>query len=83
MTSARAETEVARLRHFFRLLPAVPEVLEIWQAMVVSHGISGKQAHDAHLVAVMQVYGVGSILTFNVGHFRRYERLSLLDPAQY
>src|SRR5215469_15689895 len=72
MPPARAANEIAALRQFFRLLPATPEVFEAWQEIVVSLGISGRQTHDAHLVAVMKIYSVTNILTFNGSDFRRY-----------
>ena len=70
------------LRRLFRLLPSTPDVLEAWQRIVVSHGVLGKQTHDAHLVAMMQVHSVTSILTFNVSHFERYPGIAVLNPAQ-
>jgi predicted nucleic acid-binding protein len=54
MTTSRAAGEIATLRRFFRLLPSTPDVLEAWQRIVTDLGICGKQAHDAHLAAVMQ-----------------------------
>ncbi len=82
MTSARAAREVATLRRLFRLLPPPPEVLEVWQRIVLTLGISGKQTHDAHLAAVMEVNGVSSILTFNTGHFKRFPGIDVIDPVQ-
>jgi predicted nucleic acid-binding protein len=51
--------------------------------LVGTHLVSGKQAHDAHLVAVMLVYAVTDILTFNIADFRRYPGITVLDPAQF
>ena len=82
MTPARAASEIAILRQFFRVLPATPDVLETWQRIVVSLGISGRQTHDAHLVAIMQVYSVTNILTFNGVDFRRFPGITVLDPAE-
>ena len=82
MTPARAAREIENLQRFFRLLPSTPEVLEAWKRTVASLGVSGKQTHDAHLVAVMQVYAVASILTFNTAHFKRFPGITALDPAQ-
>jgi predicted nucleic acid-binding protein len=79
-TSAKAAGEIATLRRFFELLPSSAEVLEIWQQIVINMGVSGKQTHDAHLVAVMQVYSVAHILTFNTGHFKRFLGITVLDP---
>jgi len=37
--------------------------------------------HDAHLVAAMQVYGLQKILMFNGDDFKRYPRITVLNPA--
>ena len=72
MTTAEAESELISIRQFFRLLPYTLEVLEKWQWLVVHHAVSGKQSHDAHLAAIMQVHAVTDILTFNVSDFSRF-----------
>ena len=33
---------------------------------------SGKQVHDANIVATMLAHGVGRLLTFNVADFQRF-----------
>jgi predicted nucleic acid-binding protein len=71
MDTATATKEMTALLNLFRLLPYTPDVLEEWRRMVMVYGISGKQTHDAHLVALMQVHSVTSILTFNDRHFKR------------
>jgi len=65
----------------FRLLPYTPYVLEAWQRIVIGQGITGRQTHDAHLVAIMQAYAVTNVLTFDVSHFSRFPGISVLDPA--
>lgn len=82
MTSADAENEMTRIRQFFRLLPYTPEVLETWQRMVILHRVVGKQTHDAHLAAIMQVHGITDILTFNMADFERFPGITILDPKQ-
>ena len=82
MTTARATNEIVSLRRFFRLLPSNPGVLEAWQRIVTNLGISGKQTHDAHLVAVMEVHSIMTILTFNTAHFRRFAGITALDPTE-
>ncbi len=39
------------------------------------------QAHDAHLVAVMNIHGVRRILTFNGADFRRYGSVEVIAPS--
>jgi hypothetical protein len=58
-------------------------VFDAWQRIVVIHGVVGKQTHDAHLAAIMQVHAVKSILTFNVSHFERFPGIQVLSPARF
>jgi hypothetical protein len=48
-------------------------------------GVSGKQVHDARLVAVCHADGVSQMLTFNVSHFVRMvgfgPGIVAVDPA--
>ncbi|MGD0120444.1 MAG: type II toxin-antitoxin system VapC family toxin [Candidatus Binatus sp.] len=75
--------ELRALNGLFRLLEGKPGVAGAWEMLVGKHLVSGKQAHDAHLVAVMLVYAVTSILTFNIADFQRYPGITVLDPAQF
>jgi predicted nucleic acid-binding protein len=75
--------ELRALNGLFRLLEGKPGVAGAWEMLVGKHLVSGKQAHDAHLVAVMLVYAVTSILTFNIADFQRYSGITVLDPAQF
>lgn len=79
---AEAAKELAAVNDLFRLLFYTREVMQVWQRIVTAHGVSGKQTHDAHLVAIMQVNTVGNILTFNDGDFRRFPEIQVLNPAE-
>ena len=81
LSTGRVAAEIATLRRLFRLLPSSPEVFETWQRIVTTHSVQGKQTHDAHLVAIMQVHSVASILTFNAAHFTRFPGIFVLNPA--
>jgi predicted nucleic acid-binding protein len=48
--------------------------------MVLALEITGKQTHNAHLAAVMEVHSVTNILTFNTSHFGRFPGIRVLDP---
>jgi len=37
--------------------------------------VGGKQVHDANIVATMQAYGIGHLLTLNVVDFTRFSSL--------
>lgn len=65
---------------FFRLAPEVPDVFEEWKQVVREAGVSGKQVHDARLVAVMRVHQISHILTFNASDFTRYSGIEVVYP---
>jgi predicted nucleic acid-binding protein len=64
----------------FRLLPDSRETHEEWRHLLVIHGVSGVQVHDARLVASMHVHGVNRILTFNTKDFARFKDISAIHP---
>lgn len=80
LTAAAAELE--RLLQLFWLLPYTPEVVQEWQRIVIAEGVTGKQTHDAHLAAIMQVHSVPTILTFNSEHFKRFSGVIALHPSE-
>jgi predicted nucleic acid-binding protein len=82
MTAAQAAKELTEIQDFFRTLVYTPEVTQAWQRIVFAQGVSGKQTHDAHLVAIMQVNAVRSVLTFNETHFTRFPGITVLSPTQ-
>ncbi|MGO9256910.1 MAG: type II toxin-antitoxin system VapC family toxin [Bryobacteraceae bacterium] len=43
--------------------------------------VVGKPAHDARLVAAMQVHGLAAILTFDKTGFSRYAGIEVVHPA--
>jgi predicted nucleic acid-binding protein len=82
LTTAQAANELTAVEDFFRLLLYTPQVTQTWKRIVATQGVSGKQTHDAHLVAIMEVNAVASVLTFNGSHFQRFSGITVLDPAQ-
>jgi len=74
-----AMEELRALKQLFTLLPEAPLQSE-WERLVTTYRVSGKNSHDARLVAAMMVHGTMSILTFNVQDFTRYAGITVLDP---
>jgi predicted nucleic acid-binding protein len=68
---ADAVAQAEDFERAFRLLPETPEIYSQWKTVVETYSVIGKQVHDARLVAICRVYGIGTILTFNVQHFNR------------
>jgi len=51
MQPAAAAVELLRLKSMFILLPDIPAIYPLWESLVIHHGVIGKPAHDARLVA--------------------------------
>ena len=78
----QAATELARLKRLFALLPDSPLIYPAWERLVTQQQVSGKPAHDARLVAAMQVHGLTAILTFDKTGFTRYAGIEVVHPAE-
>ena len=65
----------------FPLLPGTPAIFPVWESLVIQYQVSGKPAHDARLVAALQVHGLTTILTFDKTGFSRYAGIEVVDPA--
>ena len=70
-----------RLKSMFALLPDTPTIYAVWESLVIQYEVVGKPAHDARLVAAMQVHGLTSILTFDKSGFSRYAGIEVVHPA--
>jgi predicted nucleic acid-binding protein len=77
-STEQATAEVETLKRLFVLLPELP-LQDVWERLVADYRVSGKNAHDARLVAAMVVHGIESILTFNAQDFLRYGKIRVLD----
>jgi predicted nucleic acid-binding protein len=82
MTPADAAVELVRIKGMFLFLPDTPGVFPAWEALVAAHQISGKPAHDARLVAAMQVHGLTAILTFDKSGFSRFPAIDVVHPNE-
>ena len=80
LTIEEATREINRVKRFWVLLPDLP-LFEEWERLVKTYRVSGKNTHDARLVAAMHVHGIESILTFNGNDFGRYTGITVIDPA--
>ena len=81
MSPYAAEFEITRLKNMFDLLPDIPAIYPIWESLVTRYQVSGKPAHDAHLVAAMKAHGLTAILTFDGSGFSHYLGVEVVYPA--
>jgi predicted nucleic acid-binding protein len=80
LSPAQVAMEVDRIEALFSVLDDVPGIYRHWRRLVQSCTVSGRQVHDARLVAVMLAHGVNQILTFNTDDFRRYPGIVVVSP---
>jgi predicted nucleic acid-binding protein len=82
LTTAVAAGEITKLEHFFTVLDDEKGILARWKELVLQFDVKGKPAHDARLVAAMEVHGISSLLTFNKSDFVRYKTINILTPEE-
>jgi predicted nucleic acid-binding protein len=82
MTPVEAHAELIAIRRLFRLLRDERTIYAIWEQLVSTHGVQGKQAHDARLAAAMQRHSIMRILTFNAADFSRYPDITAVSPGE-
>jgi predicted nucleic acid-binding protein len=75
-----AETvkEVASIESLLTLLPDIPGIYAEWKRIVTQYNVQGVKVYDARLVAVMNLYGLDSLLTFDASDFNRYTNITAL-----
>lgn len=73
--------EVGSIENLLTLLPDVPGIHAVWKQIVRDHRVRGVRVYDARLVAVIDVYAIDGVLTFNATDFKRYSNITVLDPA--
>jgi predicted nucleic acid-binding protein len=85
LSAVDAEAQAAAFEAIFPLLPETPDIYPAWKALVDALGVTGKQVHDARLVAVCHVHAVTHLLTLNVSDFARMAAfrpgIIVVDPA--
>jgi hypothetical protein len=85
LAAVDAEAKAAIFETTFPLLVETPAIHPAWKTLVESLGVTGKQVHDARLVAICHVHGISHVLMFNVKHFTRLATykpgVTVVDPA--
>jgi predicted nucleic acid-binding protein len=80
LAPSAAAAQLKRMQRILKLLPDSSSVFTIWEQLVLEYQVSGKPAHDAHLVAAIRAHSLTTILTFDRDGFTRYQGLEVLDP---
>ena len=82
MSAAQAQAEITRIKSLFRWLADAPAIYQEWEKLVTQHAVLGKNAHDARLAAVMNVYGISTFLTANKADFKRFQNITAMEPKE-
>ena len=78
---SRTADECREILEQFPVLEDRPAILTESLALVEAHGISGRRAFDARLVAAMLVHGISYILSFNIDDFSGFPGIQVIDPG--
>ncbi len=79
------DTTVKQVLHFqsaFQIAEDGPSVTEILLTLLQEVPVSGRQIHDANIVATALAYGIPCILTNNVADFDRFSRFVEIIPLE-
>ena len=82
LSAGDARSTVDELLLQFPLLRDERGVFGHWISLVTLHQVIGRNAHDARLAAAMQRHSITQLLTFNVGDFKRFSPIQILDPQE-
>ena len=81
MSAQEVLHEIGSIEKSLTLLPEVPAIYGAWKQIVATYKVQGVKVHDARLIAVMTVYAVESILTFNTADFGRFTNVRAIHPS--
>lgn len=82
LSPVQAQSELFRIKGIFRWLADSPAIYPEWEKLVTQHAVLGKNVHDARLAAVMNVYGIGTLLTANKDDFKRFQNITAMEPQE-
>ncbi|PYS61686.1 MAG: PIN domain nuclease [Acidobacteria bacterium] len=82
LTVDEAARYIGKLKALFTLLPDSSDIFNEWEGLVLQHQVLGKQAHDARLVAAMNVHKLTHLLTFNTTDFKRFTGITVISPTE-
>lgn len=80
LSPAEADAAILQMSNFLVMLPDERGIFQHWRDCVRDMGIRGTQSYDARLYAAMKQHQISHILTFNGGHFRRFQDIIVIQP---
>lgn len=80
--TAETDRHVRLIERVFLILEETPAVYPEWRRLVINYSVAGVQAHNARIVAVMNIHGITHVLTLNGVDFARYAVITCVVPDQ-
>jgi predicted nucleic acid-binding protein len=81
MSPEEVRQEVGNIEKSLTLLPDVPAIYGAWKQIISEHKVRGVKVYDARLVAIMSIYAVEGVLTFNSVDFERFTKVRAIHPS--
>lgn len=69
---------IETIKTIFQVADETPAIRAKLLDLVKTYPTSGKQIHDANIVATMLIYDINKLLTFNLEDFKRFSSLIIL-----
>lgn len=82
MTPEEAAQQLTTFKTSFAFKADTLQVHERWRELVLTFRVSGKETHDAGMVAAMRAHGITEILTFDEADFTRYGAMITIRTPQ-
>lgn len=79
-TAQQTHNAITKLLDRFPFAKETPQIFPTWLVLVMELQVTGKRAHDAHLVATMLACGIDHLLTFNPTDFKSIPGITVLEP---
>ncbi len=83
LAAGEVRKKVSLIELEFEILTEDRNTYHRWLDLLVQFKVSGRQVHDARLVAHMLEHNIPYLLTSNIKDFDRYPQIQLLDPEHW
>ena len=80
-TVDEAMTVLADILMFLQVLPVPASTIDRMLDLLRRRPVTGSDVFDLHIIAAMQVNGIGKTDTFNVADFAAFPELSVVTPV--
>lgn len=77
LSTINAKNEIDNILETYYMPPEDDRLFYIWRKIIADYNVSGKNAHDARIVAFMIMHGIKKLYTLNLSDFARFN--SVID----